>query len=254
MAHYTVHPSSFYGLDFIPKIFTYNWAKSWICSRHFLDRSGVVGSALYLGPMPAAGAPSRGCWLICSLRVVLVVAGTFVGTVLGIKGCGKHWFWIGHQGWEFSNWAACGRSCVRRLIMWLVLVVRGSSRIWLRQDRWGTVRSTPIRIAVVSFFAFGLFYNRARISPSPISGDGGGSHLVEGIFESSRRRDGLVITSLGLAPKKKALAGGVSDGVPGDVLGHHRRGPSLYWFGDPDIWLLSAASSPRWSGAHLLLL
>jgi nitric oxide reductase subunit B len=29
MAHYTVHPSSFYGSHWIPRTFVYNWAKTW---------------------------------------------------------------------------------------------------------------------------------------------------------------------------------------------------------------------------------
>src|SRR5690606_3561357 len=84
MAHYTVHPSSFYGVDSIPSIFTYNWAKSWhLQSAIFWIAVAWVGSALYLGPIAGGREPRKQGLLVDLLfaAVVLVVAGTFVGTV-----------------------------------------------------------------------------------------------------------------------------------------------------------------------------
>lgn len=246
MAHYTVHPSSFYGLDFISKTFTYNWVKSWhLQLAIFWIAVAWVGSALYLGPIAGGREPKKQGLLVDVLfgAVVLVAVGALTGTALGVKGlAGKHWFWIGHQGWEFLELGRLWQILLFvGLIMWLVLVVRGvKPHLMAGRDRWGTVPFyTYSAVAVVSFFAFGLFYSpRTHITIADFWRWWVVHTWVEGIFEFfAAAAMAYVVTALGLAPKKKALRAAyltaclaMFSGIIG--VGHH-----YYWFGDPDIWL-----------------
>ncbi len=245
MAHYTVHPSSFYGLSAIPQTFVYNWAKSWhLQSAIFWIAVAWVGSALYLGPIAGGREPRKQGALVDILfaAVVLVAVGSLAGTALGVKGlAGKYWFWIGHQGWEFLELGRLWQILLFvGLIVWLVLVVRGVKPHLARgQDRWGTVPFYSYSaIAVVSFFAFGLFYTpRTHITVADFWRWWVVHTWVEGIFEFfAAAAMAYVVTALGLAPKKQALRAAyltaclaMFSGVIG--VGHH-----YYWFGDPDLW------------------
>jgi nitric oxide reductase subunit B len=246
MAHYTVHPSSFYGIDWIPKTFVYNWAKSWHLQTAILWIAVAwMGSALYLGPIAGGREPRKQGLLVDMLfaAVLLVGVGSLTGTALGVKGlAGKFWFWIGHQGWEYLELGRLWQILLFvGLVMWVVLLIRVVKPHLARgQDRWGTVPFYAYSaIAVVSFFAFGLFYTpRTHITIADFWRWWVVHTWVEGIFEFfAAAAIAYVITALGLAPKRKALRAAyltaclaMFSGVIG--VGHH-----YYWFGDPDLWL-----------------
>ncbi len=246
MAHYTVHPGEFYGIDWVASLIPYNWPKSWhLQLAVFWVATAWVGAALYLAPIAGGREPRRQGLLVDVLfgAVFVVVVGSLTGTALGVKGmAGDNWFWIGHQGWEFLELGRLWQLLLFvGLIIWLVIVARAVRPTFGRgQDRWGTVPFyTYSAIAIVSFFAFGLFY-----TPS--------THLtiadfwrwwvvhtwVEGIFEFfAAAAMAYVVTTLGLASKRKALRAAyltaslaMFSGIIG--VGHH-----YYWFGDPDLWL-----------------
>lgn len=245
MAHYTVHPSSFYGLDWVVKLFTYPWIKSWhLQLAIFWIAVAWVGSALYLGPVAGGHEPRKQGLLVDLLfgAVVLVAVGALAGTALGTKGlAGEWWFWIGHQGWEFLELGRLWQILLfAGLIMWLVLVVRAvKPHFGPGRDKWGTVPFYSYSaIAVVSFFAFGLFYSpRTHITIADFWRWWVVHTWVEGIFEFfAAAAMAYVVTALGLAPKKKALRAAyftaclaMFSGIIG--VGHH-----YYWFGDPDLW------------------
>ncbi len=245
MAHYTVHPSSFYGAEFVPKTFMYNLAKSWhLQLAIFWIAVAWVGSALYLGPVAGGREPRRQGLLVDILfaAVLVVAVGALTGTALGVHGmAGKLWFWIGHQGWEFLELGRLWQILLFvGLLMWLVLVVRGvAPHLAAGRDRWGTVPFyTYSAVAVVSFFAFGLFYSpRTHITIADFWRWWVVHTWVEGIFEFfAAAAIAYVVTALGLAPKKKALRAAyltaclaMFSGIIG--VGHH-----YYWFGDPDLW------------------
>jgi nitric oxide reductase subunit B len=245
MAHYTVHPASFYGSSFVPQTFVYNWAKSWhLQSAIFWIAVAWVGSALYLAPLAGGREPRKQGLLVDLLfaAVVLVAVGALTGTALGVKGlAGPLWFWIGHQGWEFLELGRLWQILLFvGLIMWLVLVIRGVKPHLARgRDRWGTVPFYSYSaIAVVSFFGFGLFYNpRTHITIADFWRWWVVHTWVEGIFEFfAAAAMAYVVTALGLAPKQKALRAAyltaclaMFSGIIG--VGHH-----YYWFGDPDLW------------------
>jgi nitric oxide reductase subunit B len=245
MAHYTVHPSSFYGQDWVAKLLTYPWIKSWhLQLAIFWIAVAWVGSALYLGPVAGGREPRKQGLLVDVLfgAILLVAVGALAGTALGVKGlAGKWWFWIGHQGWEFLELGRLWQILLFvGLVIWLVLVVRAVRPHLARgQDRWGTVPFYSYSaIAVVSFFAFGLFYTpRTHITIADFWRWWVVHTWVEGIFEFfAAAAMAYVVTALGLAPRGKALRAAyltaclaMFSGIIG--VGHH-----YYWFGDPDLW------------------
>jgi len=105
LAHYTVHPASFYRFGFVGKLIPYSWAKSWhLQLAIFWIATTWVASAVYLAPI-VGGREPRGQGTLVQLlfvAVVAVAAGSLAGEVAGIKGLlGDAWFWFGHQGWEY---------------------------------------------------------------------------------------------------------------------------------------------------------
>lgn len=246
MAHYTVHPGEFYGIKLISDLIPYNWPKSWhLQLAIFWIATAWIGSALYLAPIAGKREPRMQGLLVDILfvAVVFVAVGSLVGTVLGVKGlAGDYWFWIGHQGWEFLELGRLWQILLFvGLIVWLVIVARAVRPNFGRgKDRWGTVPFyTYSALAIVSFFAFGLFYTpNTHIVIADFWRWWVVHTWVEGIFEFfAAAAMAYVVTTLGLAPKQKALRAAyltaslaMFSGIIG--VGHH-----YYWFGDPDLWL-----------------
>ncbi|MBI4556577.1 MAG: cbb3-type cytochrome c oxidase subunit I [Candidatus Hydrogenedentes bacterium] len=246
LAHYTVHPGEFYGIKAVSDHVPYNWPKSWhLQLAIFWIATAWVGAAIYLAPIAGRKEPRWQGLLVDVLfgAVVFVVAGSLLGSFLGVKGlAGKHWFWIGHQGWEFLESGRLWQILLLvGLVIWLYIVARAIiSNFGKGQDRWGTVPFyTYSAIAIVSFFAFGLFYSpRTHITIADFWRWWVVHTWVEGIFEFfAAAAMAYVVTTLGLAPKQKALRAAyltaslaMFSGIIG--VGHH-----YYWFGDPDLWL-----------------
>jgi len=246
MAHYTVHPGQFYGLDFVANNVPYNWPKSWhLQLAIFWISVAWVGAALYLAPIAGRREPKKQGLLVDVLfgAVVLVAVGSLAGTALGVKGlAGPAWFWIGHQGWEFLELGRLWQLLLfGGLTIWLLIVVRAMASVFKKgEDRWGTVPFYAYSaVAIVAFFAFGLFYTpRTHLTVADFWRWWVVHTWVEGIFEFfAAAAMAYVVTALGLAPKRKALRAAyltaslaLFSGIIG--VGHH-----YYWFGDPDLWL-----------------
>ncbi len=246
MAHYTVHPGDFYGFRLISDYIPYNLPKSWhLQLAIFWIAVSWIGAALYLGPIAGRREPRLQGLLVDILfgAVVLVAVGALVGTAAGVKGlAGPAWFWIGHQGWEFLELGRLWQVLLFvGLVIWVVLVFRAVQPTFGAEgDRWGTVPFyTYSAVAIVSFFAFGLFYTpRTHLTVADFWRWWVVHTWVEGIFEFfAAAAMAYVVTTLGLAPKKKALRAAyltaslaLFSGIIG--VGHH-----YYWFGDPDLWL-----------------
>jgi nitric oxide reductase subunit B len=132
MAHYTVHPGSFY-ISFIGQQYPYSWAKSWHLQLAILWIAlSWMGTAVYLAPLIARREPRRQRLLVNILfgAAVAVAVGSLFGEVLGIKGffsqMGEQaWFWLGHQGWEYLELGRLWQILLfGGLIFWLVVVYR----------------------------------------------------------------------------------------------------------------------------------
>ncbi len=252
LAHYTVHPGSFY-VKFIGEIYPYSWAKSWHLQLAILWIAvSWMGTAIYLAPL-VAGREPKGQRLLVNIlfgAVVAVTVGSLLGEVLGIKGyLGPVWFWLGHQGWEYLELGRLWQILLfGGLIFWLVIVYRAMAPILKRSpeenEETADKRSLIVfyvlsAVLVVVFFGFGLFYGR-------------GTHLtiadywrwfvvhiwVESIFEFfGVAVISLFLVTLGLVRARSALRVAYLtailvflSGIPGTA--HH-----YFWYGGPSFWL-----------------
>lgn len=247
LAHYTVHPASFY-LQFVADWMPYSWAKTWhLQLAVFWILTTWIASAIYIAPVIGGIEPKHQGGLVQLLFVaVLVVAGgSLLGEVAGIKNLmGDWWFWFGHQGWEFLELGRAWQILLYiGLIAWLFIVyrpIRHHIRLGHKDDFtsliWVYVLSA---VLVVAFFGFGLLYGK-------------GSHFtladywrwfvvhiwVESIFEFfGIAVIALLLVTMGLATARAALMVAyftIALVFFGGILGtaHH-----FFWFGQPSFWL-----------------
>ncbi len=252
LAHYTVHPSSFY-VKIVGEMYPYSWAKTWHLQLAILWIAvSWVGTAIYLAPLVARRElPAQRLLVnILFFAVVAVTAGSLFGEVLGIKGyLGQAWFWLGHQGWEYLELGRLWQILLfGGLIYWVVVVYRAMVPA-LRHEAGETAETTDRRsltifyvlsaVFVVVFFGFGLLYSR-------------GTHLtvadywrwfvvhiwVESIFEFfGVAVISLFLVTLGLVSAKSAIRVAYLtailvfiSGIPGTA--HH-----YFWYGGPSFWL-----------------
>lgn len=252
LAHYTVHPGSFY-LKIIGETYPYSWAKTWhLQLAVFWIAVSWVGTAIYLAPLVARREPSGQRLLVNLLfAAVLVVAlGSLLGEVLGIKGyLGGAWYWLGHQGWEYLELGRLWQILLFiGLLYWLIVVYRAMVPVLRRganeSDEDAHRRSLTwfyvfSAVFVVLFFGFGLMYWR-------------GEHLtiadywrwfvvhiwVESIFEFfGVAVISLFLVTLGLVTARSALRVAYLtailvflSGIPGTA--HH-----YFWYGGPSYWV-----------------
>jgi nitric oxide reductase subunit B len=247
LAHYTIHPASFY-LQFIADLIPYSWAKSWhLQLAIFWIATTWVGTAIYLAPIIGGIEPRKQGLLVQILFVaILVVAGgSLLGEIAGIKGLlGDWWFWIGHQGWEFLELGRLWQILLfLGLIAWLLIVYRA---IYHHQklghkDEFSSLLLFYMfsAILVVAFFGFGLFYGR-------------GSHFsmadywrwfvvhiwVESIFEFfGIGVISVILVAMGLATARAALMVAYFTAAIVFLSGIIGTAHHYFWFGGPSFWL-----------------
>ena len=247
LAHYTVHPGSFY-VQQIADVIPYSWAKSWhLQLAIFWIATTWVASAIYLAPIIGGREPRRQSLLVQLLfgAILLVAVGSLVGEVAGIKGkLGEWWFWLGHQGWEYLELGRLWQILLfAGLIMWLVIVYRAVAHL-LRSRDSSDFRSLVVfyvlsAILVVAFFGFGLFYGR-------------GTHLtvadywrwfvvhiwVESIFEFfGVAVIALVMVAMGLVSAKAAIRVAYFTAAIVFLSGILGTAHHYFWYGGPSFWL-----------------
>ena len=246
MAHYTIHPGSFF-LPFVAKLVPYSWAKSWhLQLMIFWIATTWMASAIYLAPIIGGREPVKQGLLVQVLfgAVLLVAVGSLTGEVLGIKGMlGDLWFWFGHQGWEFLELGRIWQILLfGGLIFWLLIVYRAvGNHLKMHKDEfsaliWFYVFSA---VLVVAFFGFGLFYGK-------------GSHLtmadywrwfvvhlwVESIFEFfGIAVIALLMVTMGLATAKAALRVAYFTAAITFLSGIIGTAHHYYWFGGAAFWV-----------------
>ena len=246
LAHYTIHPGTFW-LQSVAEFIPYTWAKSWhLQLMIFWIATTWLASAIYLAPIIGGREPARQGILVQILfvAVLLVAVGSLTGEVLGIKGLlGEWWFWLGHQGWEFLELGRLWQILLfGGLIFWLLIVYRAVGR-HLKEHKddfsaliWFYVFSA---ILVVAFFGFGLFYGR-------------GSHLtmadywrwfvvhlwVESIFEFfGIAVIALLMVAMGLATAKAALRVAYFTAAITFLSGIVGTAHHYYWYGGAAFWV-----------------
>jgi nitric oxide reductase subunit B len=247
LAHYTVHPSSFY-LASVAKFIPYSWAKSWhLQLAIFWIATTWVASAIYLAPIIGGREPRRQGILVQLLfgAILVVALGSLLGEVAGIKGAlGNLWFWFGHQGWEYLELGRAWQILLFvGLIAWLLVVYRAVSGARLSQrdaDFRALVAFYVLSaVLVVAFFGFGMFYGR-------------GSHLsvadywrwfvvhiwVESIFEFfGVAVISVLLVAMGLATARAALIVAYFTAAIVFLSGILGTAHHYFWFGGPSFWL-----------------
>lgn len=247
LAHYTIHPASFWA-PFVSNLIPYSWAKTWhLQLAIFWIATTWVGSAIYLAPIVGGIEPKRQGLLVQVLfvAILLVAGGSLLGEAAGIKGeLGDWWFWLGHQGWEFLELGRLWQILLfGGLIAWLFIVYRPiSHHLKLgHNDEFSALIMFYVlsAVLVVAFFGFGLFYGR-------------GSHLtmadywrwfvvhiwVESIFEFF----GIAIISLllvvmNLATARAALMVAYFTAAIVFLSGILGTAHHYFWYGGPSFWI-----------------
>jgi nitric oxide reductase subunit B len=247
LAHYTVHPGTFY-IPAIGAMIPYSWAKSWhLQLAIFWIATTWVASAIYLAPIVGGREPRKQGLLVQILfaAILLVAVGSLAGEVAGIKGLfGTAWFWIGHQGWEYLELGRLWQILLFvGLLAWLVIVYRGvrnkSAKIQDEDFRRLINFYVLSAILVVLFFAFGLLFSR-------------GTHLtvadywrwfvvhiwVESIFEFfGVAVMSVLLVAMGLASAAGALRVAYFTAALVFLSGILGTAHHYFWYGGPSLWL-----------------
>ncbi len=246
LAHYTIHPGSFF-FPFVSEIITYSWAKTWhLQLMVFWIATTWLASAIYLAPIIGGKEPAKQGILVQILfvAVLLVAVGSLTGEVLGIKGMlGDLWFWLGHQGWEFLELGRLWQILLfGGLIFWLLIVYRGVGyHLSIHKDEFSSLIWFYVfsAVLVVGFFGFGLFY-------------GPGTHLtladywrwfvvhlwVESIFEFfGIAVIALLMVAMGLVTPKAALRVAYFTAAITFLSGIIGTAHHYYWYGGPSFWV-----------------
>jgi nitric oxide reductase subunit B len=263
MAHYTVHPSTFYGLDFIASFIPYNWVKTWhLQLAVFWIATAWIGTVLFVSPRVGGKEPAGQGFLVDLLfaAVIVVAVGSLLGEVLGIKGMiDKSWFWLGHQGWEYLELGRLWQILLLvGLVIWLGIVVRAlKDHFAFGKDKWGLPHFLSYSgIAVVGFFSFGLFYDpQSHLTIADFWRWWVVHTWVEGAFEFFAAAAivfvmvnlGLVDLTAGLRTVYFTVALVLASGIIG--VGHH-----YYWFGEPSFWLALGSTISALEPVPILLL
>lgn len=264
MAHYTVSPTSFYGIEAVTQLIPYNWVKTWhLQLAVFWIATSWLGTTLFVAPRVGGEEPVRQGLLVDILfvAVVVVALGSLAGEVAGLKGAlkGDAWFWFGHQGWEYLELGRFWQILLMAgLIIWLCLVVRGlRSQFAPGVDRWGLPHFLAYSgVAVVGFFGFGLLYDpHTHLTIADFWRWWVVHTWVEGAFEFfAAAAVAFVTVNLGLVEEKAGLRTvyftvslALASGIIG--VGHH-----YYWFGMPSFWLALGSVISAMEPVPILLL
>jgi len=262
LAHYTVHPGSFY-FEAVGKFIPFSWAKTWHLQLGvFWIAVAWVASAMYIGPLVGGKEPKKQGLLVDLLfgAILLVALGSLFGEVLGIKGIiGKLWFWFGHQGWEYLELGRFWQILLFvGLLGWLVIVYRSlGNRLWDPKQRSGLVLLYVLSaIAVVLFFGFGLLYNPHTHLTIADYWRWFVVHIwVEGIFEFFAAASGaLLLTTLGLVTRGSALRAAYLTAALAFASGIIGTAHHFFWFGAPGFWIALGAVFSSMEPIPLILL
>ncbi|MDT3697818.1 MAG: cbb3-type cytochrome c oxidase subunit I [Thermincola sp.] len=247
MAHSTVNPETFYGMDSVKEIIPYNWAKTWhLQLAVFWIATAWVGSAIYFAPIIGGKEPKLQGLLVDLLfvAVIIVAVGSLIGEVVGLKGGlgGSAWFWLGHQGWEYLELGRLWQILLLvGLILWLIIVARAVKKhLTAGADKWDLPNFYVYSaIGIVGFWCFGMFYDpKTNLTIADFWRWWTVHTWVEGMFEFfAAAAMAFVAVRTGMATKKAALRAGyltaslaLATGIIG--VGHH-----YYYFGMPTFWM-----------------
>ncbi|HTY22006.1 MAG TPA: cbb3-type cytochrome c oxidase subunit I [Desulfomonilaceae bacterium] len=248
LAHYTIHPASFY-LQFVADLIPYSWAKTWhLQLAVFWIMTSWIASAIYIAPIIGGVEPKGQGTLVKLLfiAVLIVALGSLLGEVAGIKGFlgNWSWFWLGHQGWEYLELGRAWQILLFvGLIAWLIIVYRPiSHHLSLgHKDEFNALIIFYVMSAVlvVAFFSFGLLYGKGTHFTLADYWRWFVVHIwVESIFEFfGIAVIALLMVVMGLATARAALAVAYFTAALTFLSGILGTAHHYFWFGQPSFWL-----------------
>ncbi len=246
LAHYTVHPSDFFGIPF-SSLIPFSLAKTWHLQLGiFWIATAFVASSLYIAPLVGGREPKWQGALVDGLfgAVVLVVLGSLAGQAASIHGAfgeGTMWFWLGHQGWEYLELGRLWQILLFvGLIGWIVITYRALRHRMREEDRTGLVHFYVLgAILVVAFFGFGLLYNpNTHISIADYWRWFVVHIWVEGIFEFfAVATAALLFVLLGLVTRESALRAAYLTAILSFMAGIIGMSHHYFWFGQSSMWI-----------------
>ncbi|HHI78822.1 MAG TPA: nitric-oxide reductase [Planctomycetes bacterium] len=130
---WTIHDfvgfTTLFGLD-LQKLIPLTISRSWHIQVSILWIATCwIGASIFCLPRIAGKEPSHQLTLVNTLfwMLVVVVAGTLFGSLLGPKGfLGDYWRMLGNQGWEFVELGKLFQGLLfLALVLWVVIVFRG---------------------------------------------------------------------------------------------------------------------------------
>jgi len=246
--HYRADPTGFFGID-LSTLLPSNIVRTWHLQLSiFWIATAYVAGGLFLAPSLGGKDPKGQVGginlLFCAL--VLVVAGSLVGELLGINQLlGRFWFWFGHQGWEYLDLGRAWQIMLAAgLAGWVVLLFRAIAPA--RRDREQSEISSLFLYAAI---AIPLFYLPAMFFGST-------SHFtvvdtwrfwiihlwVEGFFEVFVTvMVALIFYKLGIVSHKTAARVVYLDAILYLGSGIVGTGHHWYWTGQANITMALAA-------------
>jgi nitric oxide reductase subunit B len=165
-AHYRADPGSFYGLNlfnYLPSNVVRTWhlqlAIFWVVTSY------IAGGLLLASSLGGLETRGQARWInLLFGALVLVVAGSLLGELLGIKQLlGRLWFWLGDQGWEYLDLGRLWQVLLAAaLVLWVFLIFRATAPARGNHER-RTVSSLLIypAIAIPVFYLPAMFFTGA---------------------------------------------------------------------------------------------
>lgn len=252
-AHYTIEGQQFYGID-ISQWFPYSLTRTWhLQAAIFWIATAFLSAGLFLAPVINGGNDPKYQKLGVNIlfgALVVVVAGSFLGSFLAIKGImpASLNFWLGHQGYEYLDLGRFWQLALFvGIVFWLGLMLRAMLPAFkLGGDKNLLALLCMSTIAIGLFYGAGLFYGERTHITIMEYWRWWVVHLwVEGIFEVfATTALAFVFSSMGLVSKRVATAASLASaslfmvgGVPGTF--HH-----MYFSGTPtSVMAIGAAFS-----------
>lgn len=234
-AHYTIEGQHFYGID-ISQWFPYSLTRTWhLQAAIFWIATAFLSAGLFLAPVIHGGKDPAYQKLgvdILFCALLVVVAGSFIGSFMAIKGImpAALNFWFGHQGYEYLDLGRVWQIALFiGILFWLGLMLRAMLPAFKKDgDKNLLALLCMSTIAIGLFYGAGLFYGERTHITVMEYWRWWVVHLwVEGIFEVfATTALAFIFSSMGLVSKRVATAASLASaslfmvgGVPGTF--HH---------------------------------
>ncbi len=234
-AHYTIEGQHFYGLN-ISQWFPYSLTRTWhLQAAIFWIATAFLSAGLFLAPVINGGHDPKYQKLgvdILFCALLVVVAGSFAGSFLAIKGVmpAELNFWLGHQGYEYLDLGRLWQLALFvGILFWLGLMLRAMLPAFKQGgDKNLLALLCTSTIAIGLFYGAGLFYGERTHITIMEYWRWWVVHLwVEGIFEVfATTALAFIFSSMGLVSKRVATTASLASaslfmvgGVPGTF--HH---------------------------------